>query len=176
MTTTVSIKITEHTRADYRRTLTELFLDEAPGIASIPTKYEYNVETDNAGNIIYLKRPTNLNKGFDFEVRVSNMRFKHINKNGRISYSNRPSHDNIIDDLAEKKAEDPSQFASLLTVIDSIFNCAEIDPQIYSTFSFKRGYPVDMICKCIKWLFIEQDITYWNWSGRNMLYNGIKNV
>ena len=38
------------------------------------------------------------------------------------------------------------------------------------------SYPVDMICKCIKWLFIEQDITYWNWSGRNMLYNGIKNV
>ena len=126
--------------------------------------------------IIYLKRPTNLNKGFDFEVRVSNMRFKHINKNGRISYSNRPSHDNIIDDLAEKKAEDSSQFTLLLTVIDAIFNCVEIDPQIYCKFSFRSGYPVDMICKCIKWLFIEQDITYWNWSGRNMLYNGIKNV
>ena len=123
-----------------------------------PTKYEYNVETDNAGNIIYLKRPTNLNKGFDFEVRVSNMRFKHINKNGRISYSNRPSHDNIIDDLAEKKAEDSSQFTLLLTVIDAIFNCVEIDPQIYCKFSFRSGYPVDMICKCIKWLFIEQDI------------------
>lgn len=176
MITIHTVTIIEKTRADYRRTLTELFLSEAPGAAGIPTKYEYNVETDNAGNIIYLKRPTNLNKGFDFEVRVSNMRFKHINKNGRISYSNRPSHDNIIDDLAEKKAEDSSQFTLLLTVIDAIFNCVEIDPQIYCKFSFRSGYPVDMICKCIKWLFIEQGITYWNWSGRNMLYNGIKNV
>ena len=176
MITIHTVTIIEKTRADYRRTLTELFLSEAPGAAGIPTKYEYNVETDNAGNIIYLKRPTNLNKGFDFEVRVSNMSFKHINKNGRISYSNRPSHDNIIDDLAEKKAEDSSQFTLLLTVIDAIFNCVEIDPQIYCKFSFRSGYPVDMICKCIKWLFIEQDITYWNWSGRNMLYNGIKNV
>ena len=154
MITIHTVTIIEKTRADYRRTLTEMFLSEAPGAAGIPTKYEYNVETDNAGNIIYLKRPTNLNKGFDFEVRVSNMRFKHINKNGRISYSNRPSHDIIIDDLAEKKA---------------------VDGQIWGGFSFRSGYPVDMICKCIKWLFIEQDITYWNWSGRNMLYNGIKN-
>jgi len=176
MLTTVSINISEQTRADYRRTLAELFLNEKPGIAGAPTKYEYHVETDNSGNIIYLKRPTNLNKGFDFEVRVSNMKFKHINKNGHVSHSNRPSHQNIIDDLAEKKAEDSSQFASLLAVIDSIYNCAEIDPQIYYTFTFKKGYPVDMICKCIKWLFIEQDITYWNWSGRNMLYTGIKNI
>ena len=176
MATVVTVRIIENTRADYRRTLTELFLNETPGAIGLPTKYEYNVEMDNTGNIIYLKRPTNLNKGFDFEVRVSNMRFKHINKNGRISHSNRPSHDNIIDDLAEKKVEDPAQFALLLTVIDGIFNCDEIDPQIYYTFSFQRGYPVDMICKCIKWLFIEQDITYWNWSGRNMLYNGIKNI
>ena len=176
MITIHTVTIIEKTRADYRRTLTELFLSEAPGAPGLPTKYEYNVEKDNAGNIIYLKRPTNLNKGFDFEVRVSNMRFKHINKNGRISYSNRPSHDNIIDDLAEKKAEDSSQFTLLLTVIDAIFNCVEIDPQIYCKFSFRSGYPVDMICKCIKWLFIEQDITYWNWSGRNMQYNGIKNV
>ena len=24
--------------------------------------------------------------------------------------------------------------------------------------------------------FIPQDITYWNWSGRNMLYNGIRGI
>lgn len=31
--------------------------------------------------------------------------------------------------------------------------------------------PIAIILLAIKWLFIEQDITYWNWSGRNMLYN-----
>ena len=37
--------------------------------------------------------------------------------------------------------------------------------------SFKTGLPVDHIVKVIKWLFIEQDITYWNTSGRSMLMN-----
>lgn len=172
----ISVTIVENTRADYRRTLAELFLNETPGAIDTPSKYEYNVETDNVGNQIYLKRPTNLNKGFDFEVRVSNMRFRHVSKSGRVSHSNRPSHDNIIKDLTEKKAEHPAQFVLLLGVIDDIFNCVEVSPQVYSTFSFRRGYPIDMICKCIKWLFIEQDITYWNWSGRYMLYNKIKSI
>ena len=56
MITIHTVTIIEKTRADYRRTLTELFLSEAPGAAGIPTKYEYNVETDNAGNIIYYIR------------------------------------------------------------------------------------------------------------------------
>ena len=55
MITIHTVTIIEKTRADYRRTLTELFLSEASGAAGIPTKYEYNVETDNAGNIIYFK-------------------------------------------------------------------------------------------------------------------------
>lgn len=172
----IPITIVENTRADYRRTLTELFLNETPGVTGTPSKYEYNVETDNAGNRIYLKRPTNLNKGFDFEVHVSNTRFRHIDKNGRIKHNTRPSHDNIIEDLTKKKAENLAQFTLLLTVIDRIFNCIEIDYQEYNAFSFQQGYAVDMICKCIKWLFIEQDITYWNWSGRYMLYNKIKNI
>ncbi len=176
MATIISVSIIENSRSDYRRTLTELFLNEVHGEAGAPSVYEYNVETDKAGNRVYLKRPTNLNKGFDFEVRVSNMRFKHVNKNGRVSHSNRPSHTNIIEDLAKKKMEEPAQYVILLTLIERIFNCVEIAPQEYNTFTFQQGYPVDMLCKCIKWLFIEQDITYWNWSGRNMLYNGIRNI
>ena len=98
MATVIPATIVENSRADYRRTLTELFLNESNGVAGAPSKYEYQVETDNAGNTIYLKRPTNLNKGFDFEVRVSNVRFKHVSKKGRVSHSNRPSHANILED------------------------------------------------------------------------------
>ena len=36
--------------------------------------------------------------------------------------------------------------------------------------SFETGLPVDHIVKAIKWLFIEQDIRYWNYSGRNMTW------
>ena len=176
MATVIPATIVENTRADYRRTLTELFLKESNGVAGAPSKSEYQVETDNAVNKIYLKRHTNLNKGFDFEVRVSNVRFKHVSKKGRVSHSNRPSHANILEDLRAKKAEDPAQYAILRSLIDSIFNCIEVAPQQYAGFTFQTGYPVDMICKCVKWLFIEQDITYWNWSGRNMLYNGIRSI
>lgn len=176
MANRVSVNIVEHSRADYRRTVTELFLSELPGAPGAPSSYEYTVATDSAGNRIYLKRPTNLNKGFDFEVRVSNIRFRHVGNSGRVTHSTRPSHANIFEDLAQKKAEDPVQFASLIAVIDRIFNCVEISPGEYASFTFRSGYPVDMICMCIKWLFIEQDITYWNWTGRNMLYNGIKNI
>lgn len=176
MATVVTITVIENSRAGYRRTITELFLNETNGVAGSPSKYEYYVETDNVGNRIFLKRPTNLNKGFDFEVHVSNIRFKHVNKKGRVSYSNRPSHENIIDDLSAKKAEDPGQYANLISMIDRIFNCIEIDPQEYNAFTFQSGYPVDMICMCIKWLFIEQDITYWNWSGRYKLYNTIRSI
>ena len=176
MATVIPATIVENSRADYRRTLTELFLNESNGVAGAPSKYEYQVETDNAGNTIYLKRSTNLTKAFNFEVRGSDIRFKKKSKKGRVSHSNRPSHANILEDLRAKKAEDPAQYSSLRAIIDRIFNCNEIDPLEYNAFTFQSGYPVDMICKCIKWLFIEQDITYWNWSGRNMLYNGIRSI
>lgn len=176
MATVVTVSIIKNSRAEYRRTLTELFLNETNGVAGSPSKYEYYVEKDSVGNRIFLKRPTNLNKGFDFEVCVSNISFKHVNKKGNISYSNRPSHDNIIEDLSDKKSEDTVQYANLISIINRIFNCIEIDPQEYKALTFQSGYPVDMICLCIKWLFIEQDITYWNWSGRYMLYNSIRNI
>ena len=55
MATVIPATIVENTRADYRRTLTELFLKESNGVAGAPSKYEYQVETDNAGNTIYLR-------------------------------------------------------------------------------------------------------------------------
>ena len=35
---------------------------------------------------------------------------------------------------------------------------------------FESGFAVDHILKTIKWLFIEQDIRYWNYSGRYMTW------
>ncbi|MCI5968304.1 hypothetical protein [Helicobacter sp.] len=34
--------------------------------------------------------------------------------------------------------------------------------------------PIAVVLCCIKWLFIKQDITYWNRSGRSMLFNGLQ--
>jgi hypothetical protein len=38
------------------------------------------------------------------------------------------------------------------------------------------GEPYELILKTLRWLFIEQDVTYWSGQGRNMLYNGILNL
>jgi hypothetical protein len=60
--------------------------------------------------------------------------------------------------------------------MEKAFNCKEIDLQSISKIEFKSGYGSDLIVGVLKWLFIEQDIRYWNYSGREMFWNGIKNV
>ena len=35
---------------------------------------------------------------------------------------------------------------------------------------FNSKYPLELILKILKWMFIEQDIRYWNYSGRSELY------
>lgn len=187
MKTEVTISIQASSRAGFRKKLVELFLNEKPGANGESSQYVYFVEQDSTGNRIYLKRPTNLNKGFDFEVRVENVNFTHIAKTNslvgnkspfqpRITNSNRPSHDNIINDLKLKKEENPLLFKRLQPILDKVYYCNEITPSELEPLKFKSGYPIDLIIKCIKWLFIEQDITYWNWSGRSMLYESILSI
>ncbi len=55
----------EKTREGLRKRVVLAFLDEAPG-----AKYHYLVETLKDGRRIYLKRPTFLNKGLDFQIWV----------------------------------------------------------------------------------------------------------
>ena len=47
------------------------------------------------------------------------------------------------------------------------------ESEIASIIFTDEGYAFEHVLKTIKWLFIEQDITYWNWSGRAMLYSAI---
>ena len=35
-------------------------------------------------------------------------------------------------------------------------------------------HPVEIIILAIKWLFMEQDCAYWNYSGRAMFYSALK--
>lgn len=63
-------------------------------------------------------------------------------------------------------------------VIKDIYNCKNISiSQSGITFSDFNGqqHPIEIILLALKWLFIEQDFTYWNNSGRQMLYNLLKN-
>lgn len=85
----------EGSRLQKRHALISCFLNERAGNGTEDnaSRYQYNVEKYGDYGI-FLKRPTQLNKGFDFTVNVRGMYFK---KNKR--YSN-PSHQDIFNALA----------------------------------------------------------------------------
>lgn len=72
-----------------------------------------------------------------------------------------------------KKAGNPTEFIRLRELLDKRYTCVQISNSEYFQFSFKSGHSIEVIFKSLKWLFIEQDITYWNRSGGAMLYNGL---
>ena len=64
-TVVVDWQLAVNNQAAARRAVAEKWLAEDPY-----TKYRYNVERCADGNLVYLLRPTWLNKGFDFMVNV----------------------------------------------------------------------------------------------------------
>jgi len=159
------------TRRQIRRILVSEFLKEAPGKGNreLASRYRYNVEILEDGRRVYLLRPAPLNKGFDFTIHVENTRFK--------SGKTMPSHGDIVDDLRSKRKRNPSSSKKLYAAIQQIYNLEEPDTVVKHTkVKFGEGYPVDLILKVIKWFFIEQDVTYWNYSGRRMFMSGVENI
>lgn len=176
MAINITLDITATNKASYRKQLIEEFLKEQPGTTSSVTEYYYFVETLQNNKRIYLKRPTALNKGVDFEVRVEDIQFRYGKYGNIISTGNRPSHNDIRNDLEQKKSENPKEFYRLKALLDKTYNCQPIDDSEYKEYSFTTGHSVEIIFKSLKWLFIEQDVTYWNRSGRAMLYEGLSEL
>ena len=90
------------------------------------------------------------------------------------SYSN-PSHNDIFKVLNYVKNNYEHEYDIVAKQIINIFQINEYSFKVLENVVFPDGdgilRPIAIILLAIKWLFIEQDITYWNWSGRNMLYN-----
>lgn len=133
------------------------------------SRYTYYVEELADGNRIFLRRPANLHNGFDFLVCVENYNFSEPTKKRR----NYPKHDDIINDLLVKKLEQPEIYFRLFQQMTNVFQCNEIDDISARALNFNTGFSSEMILKTLKWMFIEQDIRYWNYSGRDMLWSGI---
>jgi len=155
-------------RAQKRQALISCFLNEEAGNGrgDCASRYQYNVESFE-GYGIYLKRPTQLNKGFDFTVNIRGMYFK---KNRR--YSN-PSHNDIFAALECCKSECPNEYEAVKETIIAIYECENVDlTYIDAYFLDYEGtqHPIQLILLAIKWLFMEQDCAYWNYSGRKMLF------
>lgn len=159
MANSITLNINATDKASYRKQLIPEFLNEQPSTANNVIEYFYYVDNLQGGNRIYLKRPTSLNKGVDFEVRVEHVQFKYGVYGNVISTGNRPSHDD-----------------SYRNLLDRTYNCCPFLDSEYSVFSFTSGHSVEIIFTALRWFFIEQDIMYWNRSGRAMLYNGLVSI
>lgn len=161
-------------RIQKRQAIISCFLNEeaGTGIGSRASRYIYNVE--NYGNYaIYLKRPTQLNKGFDFTVNVEGLFFKKSRR-----YSN-PSHQDIFDALSYCKDKYSYEYENVAEAIIEIYNCNDINlSHIKANFLDYEGieHPIQIIILAIKWLFMEQDCAYWNYSGRKMLFERLSNL
>jgi hypothetical protein len=87
----------EQDRNNLRKQLLEKLIKEKAGTGNKEktSKYRYNVELLPCGNRIYLTRPVPLNKGFDFIIHVENYVF--------VNGKDNPKHEDILNDLREKK-------------------------------------------------------------------------
>ena len=135
-------------------------------------KIRYFVETFDSGKRIYLERPTRLNKGCDFVLFAEDVI---CYKNGN---DTPPSHKDVLNDIEVKKNKlSPSEYDELLKAIKCIYDLkpyAEAKTHIDKLPPINWSY--ELLLKLVRWLFIEQDITYWAGNGRNMLYTAILSV
>jgi hypothetical protein len=133
-------------------------------------KSRYPVENLSIDKQLFVFRPGGLNKwNFDFKVEV-------LEEFGL----GKGTHDEIMLDIQNKKQENPQKFSVLLEALTAIYNCSENDvDRLLENYpdlqiSFQTGAKVDVLLKVVKWMFIMEDIVYWNYQGRSMLYNGLK--
>ena len=169
--TRFSRTLTKTNRSDIRYEVINWFLDEnaGTGVGKNATSYYYTIETYDEYTI-ELHRPVSLNKGFDCTVNVTGMMFKKIR-----CHSN-PSHNDIFSALTYCRNQHVTHYDAVIKpILNQIFNCHNVilSPASVGSFLDYNGdsLPIEIIILCVKWLFIEQDITYWNWSGRQKLYD-----
>lgn len=173
-TVVVEWTLKERDRVSQRRALAAKWLEEEEY-----TNYRYNVETCHDGKRVYLLRPTWLNKGFDFQVNLEG--FSSITRTSRKGPTKEmPSHKDVVHDLAQKVSADPAAASVLYSAICDVYDCRDVgeilaEHPVLSDLSV--GLSAEKVLLIVKWLFVEQDLTYWLQTGRNMLISGIeKNV
>lgn len=155
------------------RKVINTFIDAENQLRGKGVKFRYPVEDLSIGKQLFIFRPGGLRGKWNFDFKVE------VPKELGLG---RGSHDEIISDFRNKKQENPQKFNTLLNALTAICNCSENDvDQLLKNYpdllvSFQTGAKVDVLLKVIKWMFIMEDIVYWNYQGRSMLYNALKEV
>ena len=151
-------------KKEIRVFILKTWLEEKQG-----TVYRYFVETLANGKRIYLERPTQKNKGCDFVIFVEDQWLNKTNSNDKP-----PKHERLFEILRELKNSNNSKDK------EQIFNCFQ---KLHSSNFIPKKITIscntqklELALKLARWFFIEQDVTYWNYNGRDMLFGGIKNL
>lgn len=123
----------------------------------------YVVDELRDGTPVFLIRPAWLNKGYDFKVCVEGW---------DESANPAPSHEEVYADLYWKREQDDgASFKALCEAVLDIHEGVsphEVLDKYSGRFDFTVGRTPEALLKPLPWLFIEQDIRYWNYTGRNM--------
>ena len=133
-------------------------------------RFWYPVEKLPGEEMLCIARPGH-KKNFDFKVDV-------IPDHG----FGDGSHKEIAADLRRKRKENKQKFEILLSAITEIYNCVENDVDVLLKkhrelkTSFKTGGSIETLLKILKWLFIMEDIVYWDNEGRAFLFNFLRYV
>jgi hypothetical protein len=127
--------------------------------------FRYPVEKLPSNGHLFIARPGH-KKNFDFKVEVTEEMGL---KEGK--------HEQVVLDLRVKKQCNPQGFGDFLRAAEEVYHCSENDidrllPR-YSNLkgAFDTGAEVEVILKIMKWMFIMEDIVYWDVEGRAFLYN-----
>jgi len=136
-------------------------------------KYKYVVETCFDGTRVYLTRPARFNQGIDFQVWAQSP----VDREGK-QKKLRPSYKWLVRDLRRKLRKRPRLRRELYRAIGEIFDCREPRDIVrrHPRLQVLSGGASFEVTMCLlKWLFIEQDLTYWLGTGRNRLMRYIEN-
>jgi len=162
----VDMRLTD--RARIREEMLVYWMREQPGTHTVRNCYRYNVETLSDGSSIYLMRPTRLNKGCDFVIHCENfLKFKNGNPRP-------PRQGTLIDELDILTAVSVQHKEEILTALRRVWDCENVNTVVADLKLFQGNVQAERALKLAKWLFIEQDVTYWTESGRHMLRQRIE--
>jgi hypothetical protein len=132
--------------------------------------FKYPVENLPLNRELFIARPGH-KKNFDFKVEVT------------IDMGlGEGSHREIATDIRMKKQENTQKFRDLLDAITQVYNCSENDiDKVLAKYpnldeAFQKGARVETLLKVLKWLFIMEDIVYWDNEGRAFLFNFLRYV
>jgi len=132
--------------------------------------FRYPVEKLPNNKYLYISRPGH-KKNFDFKVEITEEMVVEEGKHNQIALC-----------LREMKQDNPKKFNVLLEAIEKVFHCEEndvdrlIERYTHLKQAFQNGVSPESILKIVKWMFIMEDIVYWDVEGRAFLYNYLRYV